>query len=222
MTTEPIRITQWSFSRWNDYEQCPFKAKLKYVLKMKEPENPAMARGSAIHKLAEDYTNGALKKLPAELSKFEMEFKALRHYKATAEKEWAFTASWEPRGWFDKDVWLRIKVDAVAYRKEDVLIIDHKTGRHYPNHLDQLELYAMGALLMITERDMVTVADWYLDSGEDAQKSFARNQLDALQKVWLHRTKAMLSDTEFAPKPGPKCKWCHFRKDNGGPCRYSG
>ena len=31
---------------------------------------------------------------------------------------------------------------------------------------------------------------------------------------------ALLTDTLFAPRPGPYCRWCHFRKENGGPCTF--
>ena len=61
----PIKqITSWSFSRYSDYKLCPLKARLKHVDKHKEPQNDAMARGQAIHKLAEDYTKGSIARLP--------------------------------------------------------------------------------------------------------------------------------------------------------------
>ena len=47
-----------------DYHKCPALAKYKHVLKLKEPDNEAMAGGTLAHKQAEDYTTGKLKKLP--------------------------------------------------------------------------------------------------------------------------------------------------------------
>ena len=36
------KITAWSFSRYNLYQQCPGKAKLMYIDKLKEPTSDAM------------------------------------------------------------------------------------------------------------------------------------------------------------------------------------
>lgn len=72
------KITSWSFSRYSDYKQCPLKAKLKHVDKLKEPPNEAMARGAAIHNIAEKYIKGEGRTLPAELKQFGAEFKMLR------------------------------------------------------------------------------------------------------------------------------------------------
>ena len=51
----PPRITSWSFSRWSCYSSCPYKAKLKFIDKLKEPGSPQMDRGTVIHELAEHY-----------------------------------------------------------------------------------------------------------------------------------------------------------------------
>lgn len=65
----------------------------------------------------------------------------------------------------------------------------------------------------------------YVDEGvvyPDPRKPIVYTQADVprLKELWAKRTKAMLSDTKFAPRPGAYCKYCHFRKSNGGPCRY--
>lgn len=75
----PIKqLTSWSFSRYSDYKQCPLKCKLKHIDKISEPPNPAMARGAAIHNLAEDYIKGKVPKLAPELVLFKDEFSRLR------------------------------------------------------------------------------------------------------------------------------------------------
>jgi hypothetical protein len=37
---------------------------------------------------------------------------------------------------------------------------------------------------------------------------------------WEDKTRPMLNDTIFAPKPGNACRWCHWKKSNGGPCKF--
>ncbi len=221
-------ITAWSFSRWNTYEGCPLKAKFLYIDKLKEPDNAAQARGSAIHKVAEDYVRGSIPAaVPADLKGFSDEFKKLRKLKAQPELQWAFRADWTPTDWFAKDAWCRIKLDALASVKGKVILIDYKTGRWYPEHEDQLSLYALGGFCSLPLTQEIEAQDWYLDekklkAGEERiiGADFHRSDMEALKKDWARRTKLMLTDQNFKPKPGDGCRFCHFRKSNNGPCRF--
>lgn len=217
------KITAWSYSRWREYEQCPAKAKYKHVEKLKEPGNAAMDRGSAIHKLAEQYAGGQLKALPTELARFKQEFTALKKAKPGVEQEWAFNKDWGRAGWFDNDAWLRVKVDATYEMKDTGVIIDHKTGRFKEGgdeYLPQMELYGIGGLLVYRKAKRIVTKLWFLDSGDEVVEEFTRDQLEHLQERWMQNTKRMLTDTGFKPTPGNQCRWCHFRKGNGGPCQF--
>src|SRR5438067_215956 len=91
-------LTSWSFSRFSDYSTdlggCPAKFKYKHLLKLAEPPNAAMQRGSDIHKEAEDFTKGKLPKLPPNLQLFKDEFAQLKKQKVKfVEEQWAFTKS---------------------------------------------------------------------------------------------------------------------------------
>src|SRR5512133_3862286 len=99
--TIPIKqITSWSFSRYSDYKRCPAFAKYKHLDKLPEAPSTAMARGSEIHGLAEQYSLGKLKALPNALSGFKDEFAAIKKIKAKiVEQQWAFTADWQPTEW---------------------------------------------------------------------------------------------------------------------------
>src|SRR3546814_9340083 len=55
------QIKYWSFSLYNTHKQCPLKAKLNAVDKIKEPGNDAMQRGNDVHKLCEDYIKGIIR-----------------------------------------------------------------------------------------------------------------------------------------------------------------
>ena len=243
---EPIQA--WSYSRYQKYEQCPQLAKYLYVDKKREPDSAAGQKGTRIHALAALVATGKLpppdrdtapfmqelqqvlksKKLPVELETFEEEFAGLRKQRVECEAEWAFKKDWAPTGWFDRDAWLRIKVDAHylevkktgALRNTKVIIIDHKSGKIYEDHALQRSLYALGAFIMYPDATEVEAAHWYLEQGHEDRDSWHRNQLEALKEEWLKRTKAMLSDTTFAPRVGGYCRWCYFRKGNGGPCQY--
>jgi len=228
MPTKPVpKIEAWSFSRYNAYNQCPFKLKCTAIDKLKSPPVPAMERGKHIHKLAEEFVQGKFDdELPPELDNFEEEFVSLkRHYKkglVEVEQQWAFNQYWQPTDWFAKDTWSRIMVDATEEMDDKTIkIIDYKTGRVQTEYTEQLELYALGAFCMYEGLERVFVELWFLDHGEIVEgEAVMVDQVVELQKSWVGRTKKMLNDTRFEPRQNQYCYNCHFRSDNGGPCKY--
>lgn len=214
----------WSFSRFNDWRTCALRAKLKYLDKLPEGEpGPALARGSAIHKEAEDYVLGNIKKLPDSLATFEEEFNALRKQKRylRVEQQWGFDSDWEPADWFGKQTWVRVVVDLAKAKGTEVLIIDHKTGKIYPYHEEQLSLYAIAAFMMFPKAKTVDARLWYLDPGIETTADFDRKDLPDLKADWEAKVKPMLADKVFTPNPSAKnCRFCHYKKANGGPCQY--
>jgi len=239
----PVKqITSWSFSRYMDYKQCPLKAKLKNLDKIEEPKNEAMARGGHIHNLAEDYIKGKIARLPAELKLFKPEFTMLRkQYKKSingmvVEDSWAFTKDWDQTVWNDwVGCWVRIKLDCAHHEDDTTLIItDWKTGKlrseFEEDYIEQLELYALSALLLHEHIEKVVPRLAYLDHGicypdvDDEPMAFTRKDIPRLKKAWEKRTRAMLNDKIFAPRPNDKCHWCFYRKANkaagGGQCRF--
>ena len=247
---KPSPVKSWSFSRYSDYKQCPFKFKLKHLDRIKEPPNDAMARGAEIHDKAEGYIKGTIKRIPKELKQFEDEIKRLKKiYKNRDEKPpfgeppeivvedtWAFTREWDQTQW---DNWVhcfvRIKLDCAVVEEDDVLVItDWKTGKFRPDninsYIEQLELYALAALLLYPSVKVIRPRLVYLDYGiifpleEDDPIEFTQKDLKKLRKTWAKRTKPMLTDQSFKPQPNNFCRWCYFRADNkdngGGQCKY--
>lgn len=238
----PIKpITAWSYSRYSTYKQCPAKLRFSAIDKIKEPKNPAMERGAAIHDLAEGYLKGTLPKLPAELKLFKKEFDALRkQYKKSingmvVEDNWAFTKDWDETQWNDwVHCWVRIKLDCAHHLDDTTMIItDWKTGKFRTDmnedYLEQLELYALAALLLHAHIERVMPRLAYTDQGmfypaPGEEVMFTRADIPRLKKLWEKRVKAMLNDKIFAPKPNRFCNWCFFRKSNaaagGGQCKF--
>lgn len=231
----PEGFRSWSFTRYNDYKQCPLKAKLKHLDKIEEPPNEAMARGGDIGRLAELFIKGQLKKLPLELKKFEAEFKALaKMYKATpkrmvVEDSWAMTKDWKATKWNDwEGCAVRVKIDVGHLTSPTAMkVIDWKTGKYRPEkreeYVEQLELYALAAFTLNPQLEKVEALLCYLDVGvtfpeprsEDAKRlTFTRADVPRLKKLWDKRTRAMLLDRAFPPRPNDKCRYCHYRKEN--------
>ena len=218
-------IKQWSHSRFKTYQECPYKAKLKFIDRLQEPSNPAMERGIDIHKKAEDFLTTPKMELPPELLKMEKEMKALKKEKTLeVELELAFNLDWERVDWFASDVWWRAKVDALYFNSAtgNIVVIDHKTGK-VNDYESQASLYALAAFLATPGSGMpprVTAEFWFLDHGQKDKHQYKRKDVAEMKAYWASQTRAMLNDTRFAPRPGNYCRWCHFRKSNGGPCAY--
>lgn len=231
------QLTSWSFSRYSDYKQCPAKAKYKHIDKLKEPPNTAMLRGLAVHKLAEDFVKGVLRKMPEELGTFSDDLLLLREWYAAnngtvlVEESWAFTRDWTATEWNNWNAcYLRVKTDVAFYSsatKTVLTIVDWKTGRQRPekevDYVEQLELYVLAAFKLLP--NVVEVRPWlaYADSGSvypEAVMAYTREYLPDLEVIWARRIAPMMADTTFKPNPGNACTWCHFKKSNGGPCQF--
>jgi CRISPR/Cas system-associated exonuclease Cas4 (RecB family) len=234
VTAATKKVTAWSFSRYSDYKACPAKFKYKHLDKLQEPPNAAMARGTAIHKLAEDYVKGELRTLPAELKLFAPEFKKLRAEKVKfVEDSWAFRSDWTETTWNDwTGCWLRVKLDA-AYtnvKHNALVVIDHKTGKYREEknseYLEQLELYGVAGLVQHPNIDVVSPRLWYIDHGkihpdpDEEEIEYFRKDEKLLRKKWEAKVKPMFTDSSFKPTPGAACTYCHYRKSNGGPCKF--
>ena len=240
----PIKpVTSWSFSRYNDYKQCPLKFKLKHIDKLKEPPSAAMERGNQIHTMAEAYVKGQLRTMPPELKSLAEEFKELKlMYKRkqtpmVVEDQWAFTSTWELSQWNDwNNCWLRVKLDNAHTLDDTQYVTDWKTGKYRDykevEYNEQLELYATAGLSMaaIEGNKNITVVPrlGWLDEGfftmptdnDGNTLAYTMKDLPKLQKLWSKRVTPMFNDKHYPPKPNNDCKWCHFRKSNGGVCQY--
>jgi hypothetical protein len=218
-----MKFKAWSYSRWRDYDKCPAMANYKYNLKMTEPENDAMRRGNMVHKGAEDYIRGVTKKIIPELKLYTEELKWLRKFGASVEDQWTFTATWGETGWFDKDAWCRVKQDVWLRLDDDSLLTkDWKTGKPRGSYEDQMSLYGLSGLLKFPDVEVVETELSFVDYGpeHDVKETYVREQLPALKKEWASKTKALLSDTSYRPKPGDHCRWCIYSRSKNGPCKY--
>ena len=228
-----MKFAAWSYSRLHDYDTCPRKAKLKHLDKITEPPNKSMARGAAIHRMAEAYVKGELKALPEELAQFEQEFKDLRKRKAATEDRWAFDKDWRTLDdFFHKDTVARLVVDALAVKlkpargnkskvQAEATVIDYKTGQRYGSNAEQIQLYAMGTFAKFPDVDTVVVQLWYLDLGEMDEETFTREKhYPTMREYWEKRPKKLMSDTAFKPTPGGHCTRCYYSKSKHKDCEF--
>lgn len=223
--TKETNIIAWSYSRYTGYGECPQKQKFLIIDKLKQPideDAPALKNGREVHLAIEDFLKGKSDDT-SRFTKLAQEITELRELGTEAELEVTFDKDWNVTGWFAKDAWLRIKIDGFISKDGVARLMDWKTGKNWGNYGDQLELYALAAMLIDQDCESSTGELWFVDTGQiiaTKRGGYTRADIPDLKEAWIKRITPMLSDTTFAPRPGSHCRWCHFRKDNDGPCQY--
>lgn len=233
--SEPKKIRSWSYSRLLDFESCPYKAKLKIIDKIPEPERPlspgktehANDRGTRIHLECENFVQGK-GPFPAEMKHFEAELKSIQaRYKkghVALEGEWGFDRNWQPVDW--KIAWLRIKLDvSVMLTQQHALVVDYKTGKRFGNeikHGEQTQMYALATFLKYPQIEHVTAELWYPDVNDLASLDIVRPVGMRFLKPFDKRGRKMTEATEFPPNPNAhSCKYCPYHPARGtGDCQY--
>jgi hypothetical protein len=236
------QITAWSYSRIQTYEECPAKAKFSYIDKIPYKRGPAQIRGDGIHRLAEAHIMGTTPNLEPEHKGLPAEFKKgpLKNYKQEfdlarkaakdpavevfVEQQWGLDKDWNPTSWFGKDTFGRVIVDYGVHYDDFVRLVDHKTGKKYDNHKEQLEPYAIAGFHRFPNAMFIEAEMWYLDHPQTAIPKltidFERKDLPKLEKKWSNKIKPLVADKRFPPRPGSACRWCDYAKAKGGPCRF--
>lgn len=219
-----MTITTWSYSAYALYTECAYKFYLEKIEKREVPTPPAFIKGRKAHEAIEDY----LKKpnetpFPTVGSKFSKLIKYLAaHPRVFVEQSWAFNRNWGESRWSeDNTTWLRAKCDAGVHQGDNVIeIVDWKTGKKYGENEDQVELFALTAMMRYKEAPHVFTTLAYLDGGEEVPGEYSANDREKLKAKWEKKVVPMFTDTVFAPRPNDRCSWCHFRNSNGGPCKF--
>ncbi len=215
-------VKTWSVSALDLFKKCPHAIFLKSVSKVKQERNSAADRGIKLHTAAEDYVQGKTNKLTAEFKGFRQNVEDLRNKykegKVEIEGDWAFTTTWEPTGWYDKDVWGRIKLD--VYEKQSATsakIIDYKSGKKFGNELKhsfQLMVYAIGAFIRHPELDYVDASCWYMDQKDESlDKSFTRQKAMLFMPRFEQQALKLTTCTDFPPRPSQNnCLYCPYKE----------
>ena len=231
----PKKIKSWSYSRLLDFESCPFKAKLKIIDKIPEPERPlppgktehANDRGTRVHDEVEKYVRGE-GPFPTEARHFKDEIESLKkHFKSgrvSLEGEWAFDREWKQTEY--KYGWVRVKLDAMVSLSADgkhAVVIDYKTGKKFGNevkHGEQLEMYALSVFLRYPLVERVTAELWYFDVNDLTALEIVRPVGLRLLKPFDRRGRKMTEATEFKPNPNLySCQYCPYHPAKGtGDC----
>lgn len=213
------RPTRHSYSSIKKYLECPRAYFHSYIERRPDAPTAPMMRGTRLHKLAEDYMNaGPEVPVPYDVKKIGLKLYQLREQRAAAEDVWLLDHHWIP---VENQEVAKIKAVIDVHRMDkDVLHLhDYKSGREYPSHADQLELYAAIGLCKYPNAKRAESSAIYIDSGrEGAQRSIIREMLPYFRDKWGGYITRMDNDTAFAPTAGSYCGRCNHSSKNGGPC----
>lgn len=222
----------WSFSRYETYSKCPWRAKLQYVDKSPTPPKPQADRGTSLHENAQAWVradDGA--ELHDDLRSLEANLAELRKLYAGGivdiEDEWGWSRDLAAfTDW--KSAWLRMKLDFhVRLNEETTLVVDYKSGGKdgkQISHTEQGELYAVGAYLKRPAVNEVFVEFWYGDQNDSMKTRYSAQQIEPLIVKWIDRGNQVTSGV-YKPRPNIfTCRFCPFRlqEDGGsGACEHA-
>ena len=223
-------VPAWSFSRLKDFEQCPYKAYLRYSEKRPvDMDMTAADRGTMIHTACELFVKGEGDFI-TEMKKFRSYFEDLKAQFAVGgvhlEEDWGFNIDWIPTGWFDENVWCRMKLDNFIEKTEvSGVATDYKSGKKFGNevsHSQQGQLYAIGSFMRYSNLQVVDVELVYIDQGLVTKKTYTREKAMKFLPMWNTRAKRMTEAEDFPPKPTKvTCMWCPYGPQNGdGSCEW--
>lgn len=222
-------IPAWSYSSLKTYETCPYRIYIAKVKKIQEDYGPAADRGSQIHLQAEDFVQNKIEQMPNTLKKFQNQFEVLKSLyvegKVELEGEWGFTIDWKTCDWMDKEVWARIKLDAIVHESPtSARVIDYKTGKKFGNeiaHGQQALTYAIGSFFKYPELEHVQTELWYLDQKETSLQAYTREEAMMFMPNINNRALNMTSATKFPPNPSSySCKWCSYKNGEHPLCEW--
>lgn len=203
----------WSFSALNSYEICPSRYYHYSIVKdVVEGESIPLREGNALHKAFEERVRDGTE-LPLGMTHHEKLMEAIIKApgKTYAEQSLALTKSFEPVGYFGKNVWFRTKIDVAKVNDETASIFDYKTGK--PSEDDtQLKLMSATIFHHMPRIERVKAAYLFVNHGTTRRAEYGRDELPGIWAEMLPRVRALEQarlDDDFPPKPNGLCrKWC--------------
>ena len=215
MPTSKARQTAWSYSRLNNFENCPKKFWHESVRKdVPFEESEAMRYGKLVHKALE-LRVGKGKAMPLNLRYLEKYAKLLAEAKGDklTEQQLAIDSNFEPCDWFSKQTWCRAILDLAIVLGTHGVVFDYKTGK-ISSDFTQLRLAAV--LLMLHMPEIQTVDLAYLWTKEKKitkyEQTLSRDDIKTVVLELMPRIKKYERAhrlESFPARPGFLCKsWC--------------
>lgn len=200
----------WSFSALTRYETCPKQYYHLNVIKdFQDTGSEASNDGNIIH---DALAKRIGKKVPLPLEQRHLESIASRFAALPGdikvEMKLALNNKFEPVGYFDRDVWVRVVIDYLNVQDTTAIMVDWKTGKRKP---DFTQLGLSAAVLARWMPEVELIKTMYVWTGQKAvdPKNYTLSKLTNVWDEMLPRVKKMeqaAKTTDFPAKPSGLCK----------------
>ena len=224
---------QYSFSRLDLYERCPWAYKTVYLDHIPRAKNEARETGQLLHSLVADYLNRLI--ATGQLTDWDWARGALpneamadaiemwnRFYETFAlpqglespgvENRLAFDVSWQPCEFFAEEAFFRMVID-FHFRQDSLgVIVDWKTNREVPQTVAkdlQLRTYGWGLKqALYPEIQEVLLRLHFLRYGKEQEVMLESQDLAEVPDELEARIKTIEADKNYDPTPGSFCGLC--------------
>lgn len=204
-----------SYSSIKMYDNCPKRYFHQRIEKSVKDEGSAVTMyGERIHKALEDRLSEARAELGREAASYEPLCKSIELLAdggiLTVEEEMTLNVDLEPTGWWDKDAWMRSKIDVLVRKGPKAVMFDWKTGKRRPD-FDQLELFALQVFKHYPEVQEVKTTFVWLKEMKMDHETYTRNHESSLWTKLLtkvQRIEASAEHDNWPAKPSGLCGWC--------------
>jgi len=207
-----------SYSSIKLFENCPLRYYRQRILKeVKDEGGEASIYGDRIHKLLEARLKGA--DIDPEISKYEPLCQAVEQLAQKGElyieKEMVLTENLTPTTWWEKDAWLRSKLDILVVMGPDAVVMDWKTGKRKPDFF-QMTMFAAQVFKFYPEVQRVKASlVWLKDLSMDTEQ-YTRLDMNVLWTQILKKIQRIhdaYHTDNWPARPSGLCNYCPCKHD---------
>lgn len=209
-----------SYSAIKTYDQCPAKYKFGRIDKLAEPSGPAAERGKLIHAEIEAVLKNGLELVCEELVYLLPQTDKWKEQNAQSELEFAVDSSWNAVEFNDPTAMFRGIIDLYIEQGNRAIVLDFKTGKER-DYLDQVRAYATVILATKPHIHEVVPIIEFIDTQKTVEyMTIYSRDIEYLKSDIQGRINIIAHDKFYIANPSGLCRFCHYRKDNGGPCKW--
>jgi hypothetical protein len=193
-TTKPIQYGPketftWTYTKLRDWLICPRKHNNTRKKLFPEPTTTALAEGDAMHRAFQRRVQSSMT-LPTaytHLKDWGDDAAKLMHplQITMVEKEIALTRDLKVTGYFDNNVWTRMKIDLVKLfpnktgKSMVALLVDYKSGMP-KDDIIQLAIYSQGLFSAFDDLIGIRAEYWWVKIKDKSHEMFERKDMDEL------------------------------------------
>jgi hypothetical protein len=209
----PDKLPIGTYSFYNAFSNCPFKAYNIYVAKtVPYVESPEMAWGNKVHSAMENRIKYGTP-LPDEMAAAEETAQGFedyaKHLTVKVEYQLAMRLDGEACDYWDPKAWFRGKLDCVTMSPTFAWLVDWKTGNVRE---DAFELETNALLLKVNHPQLETIRGEYfwMKTGQNGLRYRFDDHAGTYARLLAMRKEAegYLDRGEWPKRKNPLCGWC--------------